>query len=187
MDRRRLIYAVIGGAVFVAIAAVAFFVVAGPGRDPAKAARYAAQGDTALQAGNIKGARDAYKKAVKADSHSVNGHYGLGYVYQVYDHKTADAEAEYREAIDLQPRSIKSLYSLAVLRARAQDREEAIGLYQRVIQLDESFAEAHFNLGLLLIDSGESAAGHAEIDRGVALKPALGARIATTTTIKPKK
>ncbi len=137
--------------------------------------------------GDVNEARDYFTKAVKFDDRNKNAHYNLGYVYQTSDQKPADAEREYRAAIKLDPGFDRALYSLAIVRSRAQAIDEAISLYRRAIVANPNFAEAHFNLGLLLRDRGDRAQGDAEIAKGVALNPELGARFAPTTTTTVKK
>ena len=187
MSSRRRVIAVVVALVVLAGAGTAFAVLRSPGRQPGKAAEQVRLGTAALAASDVKGARAHFTKAINYDDHNKDAHYDLGYVLQVYDHKAADAEVEYRKAIDLDPGFTKALYSLAIIRSNAMATDEAISLYQHVLQLDPNYAEAHFNLGLLLIDTGHDAAGHTEVNKGIALKPSLGAGLATTTTTINKK
>lgn len=106
-----------------------------------------------------------------------DAHYRLGYDLQVNQHKPVEAEAEYRKAIDIDPGYDKALYSLAIIRAAANDFDEAIALYRKAIVSNPDFAEAHFNLGLLLRAHGNPSVGQAEIDKGIELKPELGAQL----------
>ena len=144
-------------------------------------------GNAALARGDVDQARTYFQKAVKYDDRNRDGHYNLGYVYQAHDNKLVDAEREYRKAIAIEPAFDRALYSLAIIRSRVQAVDEAISLYRRAIAANPDFAEAHFNLGLLLRDRGDRAAGDAEIAKGVALKPELGAQFAPTTTTSPPK
>ena len=155
--------------------------------DPAKAAAFVRLGVTDLTATRIDAARANFRKAIEADGDSRDAHYNLGYVLQAFDHKPAAAETEYRKAIDIDPGYDKALYSLATLRAGANDFTEAIALYRQAIAANPDFAEAHFNLGLLLMDHGNKTLGQQEVAKGIELKPELGSHIATSTTTTPKR
>jgi tetratricopeptide (TPR) repeat protein len=171
----------IGGGLF-------WFISKGESRDPDKAAALVAQGVTDLSAQRWEAASLNFRAAIDADDQSRDAHYNLGYVLQVHDRKLAEAEVEYRKAIKIDPGYDKALYSLAIVRASAQDFDEAIALYRKAIAANPNFAEAHFNLGILLLDHGDKSVGREEITKGVTLKPELGARLATTTTTaKPRK
>jgi tetratricopeptide (TPR) repeat protein len=186
-SRGRWIVGIVAAVAVIAAAGTAFVIFRGDSRQPEKSAEYVRLGNAALADNDIEGARAFFTKAIKFDEKNKDAHYDLGFVFQVHDAKPTQAEAEYRLAIDIDPGFAKAIYSLALVRAGAMDTDEAIALYRRVILIDPDFAEAHFNLGLLLRDNGQRAAGDAEIAKGVALKPSLGARFAPTTTSRPKK
>ncbi|MEY2425976.1 MAG: hypothetical protein QOI61_1548 [Actinomycetota bacterium] len=184
-SRRRVVVA--GLLVTVAAAGgVTRFVLSGDDRDPEKATALVRLGVSELTAGHIGPARTNFEKAIDADSHNRDAHYNLGYVFQVHDRKPAEAEVEYRRAIELDPAFDKALYSLAIVRARANDFDEAIALYRKAIAANPDFAEAHFNLGILLMDHVDKALGSREVAKGIQLKPELGAHLATTTTTRPR-
>jgi tetratricopeptide (TPR) repeat protein len=150
--------------------------------DPAKAAAFVRTGVTELNAQHFDAARTNFQKAIDADDGSRDAHYNLGYVLQVHDRKVKDAEREYRRALDIDPGFDKALYSLATIRAAFNDFDEAIALYRRAINANPNFAEAHLNLGLLLMDHGDKTLGQQEVAKGIELKPELGSHIATSTT-----
>jgi len=186
-SRGRWIVGIVAGVALIAAAGTAFVTLRADSRQPEKSAEYVRLGNAALAKNDVAGARELFTKAIKFDKKNKDAHYDLGYIFQVYEAKPAEAEAEYRLAIDIDPGFAKALYSLAIVRATAMDREEAISLYRRVIQVDPTFAEAHFNLGLLLRDAGQRAAGDAEIAKGIELKPSLGEKFAPTTTTRPPR
>jgi tetratricopeptide (TPR) repeat protein len=151
-------------------------------RDPAKAAALVRLGLQDLDAQRVDVAIAKFRKAIAADDRSRDAHYDLGYALQTFKHKPADAEPEYRRALDIDPGYDKALYSLATVRAGANDFAEAIALYRRAVAANPNFAEAHLNLGLLLIDHGNEEQGRAEVAKGIELNPELGSPIATSTT-----
>ncbi len=162
------------------------FVLDGDDRNPEKAAEFVRLGVADLTAGRIDAARENFRAAVDADDRNRDAHYNLGYVLQVHDRKAAEAEAQYRLAIEIDPGFDKALYSLAIIRARANDFDDAITLYRKAIAANPDFAEAHFNLGILLMDHVDKELGAREVAKGIELKPELGARLATTTTTRPR-
>jgi Flp pilus assembly protein TadD len=57
--------------------------------------------------------------------------------------------------------------------AATGDRAQAISLYQRAVKANPTMAEAQFNLGLLLLEAGDVAAGNAAMRAAGALVPSL--------------
>jgi tetratricopeptide (TPR) repeat protein len=180
MRRRLLVFGTV--AVVVALGLGAWAYLTRDTRNPTKAAALVRLGVADLTAKRIDAARTKFRDAIDADDHNRDAHYNLGYVLQTYDRKPSTAEAEYRAALDVDPGFDKALYSLATIRAGANDFSEAIALYRRAIAANPNFAEAHFNLGLLLMDHGDKTLGQQEVAKGIELKPELGSHFATSTT-----
>ena len=67
---------------------------------------------------------------------------------------TADAEAAYRRAIELDPRHVAALINLGRLRHVARALEEAESLYRRALASEPDHPTARFNLGVVLEDRG---------------------------------
>ena len=54
-----------------------------------------------------------------------------------------------------------------------------------MIQVDSSYAEAHLNLGFLLVDNGQAKRGKSELAIAVQLDPSLADRIPTGLNVTP--
>lgn len=85
-----------------------------------------------------------------------------------------DAAAKhYARALGLDPGNGGALDSLALLRFRQQRYEEALGLYQSLIEIDDANAQAHVNMGLALHYLERPEEARRSIQRAVTLDPTL--------------
>lgn len=81
------------------------------------------------------------------------------------------AAAAFERAVALQPNA-NDLCNLGVAYFRLQALERASVTLQRALALDANHIDAHWNLGLVLIDAGELDQGLALLSRAVMLRPA---------------
>jgi len=65
------------------------------------------------------------------------------------------------------------LYRLGEKAMTAGDATGALGQFTKAAQLDDTFAEAHFQIGACRVESGRIAEATASFERAVALKPDL--------------
>jgi tetratricopeptide (TPR) repeat protein len=95
-----------------------------------------------------------------------------------------DALASLGRALALQPDFPEATAQLARARAgisyrlgekamTAGDATGALGQFTKAAQLDDTFAEAHFQIGACRVESGRIAEATASFERAVALKPDL--------------
>ncbi|MBM4264742.1 MAG: tetratricopeptide repeat protein [Deltaproteobacteria bacterium] len=109
-----------------------------------------------LESSSCKEAQHAYHRALEIDPKMADAHLNLGRLYhgaKDWDKAQAHYEAAARHALD----DPAPLFNLGVL---AQDRErleEALRAYRQAIARDPLFADAHYNLGLLLEALGKKA------------------------------
>jgi Tfp pilus assembly protein PilF len=140
---------------------------------PKGAAALVAKGLQEQAAGDLAGARRDYTQAIADDPKNKFGYYDLGLIQQLAGENAA-AENNYRLALNIDPKFVQPL--LAILRTAAKSLPEAIDLYRRAIAAEPKDADAHFNLGLLLRQTGNVVAGTAEVQAAVKLDPTLSAR-----------
>ncbi len=85
---------------------------------------------------NWRKARDAANKAVSADPNLADAHEALANVKDALDWKFAEAEAEYKKAIELDPKNPDAHYSYAILLTRFKRFDEAIREIETAKQLN---------------------------------------------------
>ena len=150
-----------------------------------------AAGIAAQEVGKYPAATADYNKVLAAQPTNADALFDLGDVEQFQNLNTA-AVSHYQAALAVDPNFVAAMYNLATL-VSSSSPVEAESLYRHVIRLAPKYADAHFNLGFVLISLGRKVAGRAQINRGVALDPSLRSRIppsleattATTTTTTP--
>jgi tetratricopeptide (TPR) repeat protein len=142
-------------------------------------------GLAAHNAGRTAEAEADYRKVLALDPQNKWAHYNLGLIEQNKGQASA-AEADYRAVLAADPNFTGALYNLAILRTSPAPAEAA-DLYKRAITVAPNMGSAHLNLGFLLISMGQQAAGKAELDKAVAIEPALKQRIPKIVTAAAKK
>ena len=96
--------------------------------------------------------------------------FALGYIL-ADQHKTEEAIAEYRKAIEIDPRYAAAHNNLGIgLRVQGKT-EEAIAEYRKAIDLDPRYAAAHYNLGNALGVQGKTEEAIAEYRKAIDLDP----------------
>lgn len=146
----------------------------------AEQARTLSEGLRAHSAGRLDEAARLYGDVLEHDPDNKFAHYNLGLIEQIRG--GGRAEAEYREALRIDPNFAPALFNLAIIRAQAGSVQEAIDLYRRVIGVDPKHADAHLNLGFLLREIGQNAEGDAELAKATELDPSLASRIPPSPT-----
>jgi superkiller protein 3 len=94
------------------------------------------------------------RRAVGLSPNSVRAHYNLAVTLDRASPGKGHGTEEYRKALRLNPKDVNSLINLAV-NLGDQDVQQARRLLERAIALDPKNADAYFNLGLLLRNSGD--------------------------------
>jgi Tfp pilus assembly protein PilF len=124
------------------------------------------------QTGNFDAATKDFEKVLKKDPQNKYAHYNLGYIAQTQGNR-ANAETEYRLALAADPKFQQALYNLAIAVTADGDKQAAIGLYRQAIAVANDDASSHFNLGLLLRQTGKTKEGNSEVQLAVRLNPGL--------------
>jgi tetratricopeptide (TPR) repeat protein len=168
---------------FVAVGVASALLLSACGSSPSSAQSVAQDltaGIAAQNAGNYASATQYYQKVLTSDPKNATALYDLGDVDQLQN-QIPNAKARYLAALAIDPNFISALYNLATLEATTSPNDARV-LYQQIIKLSPGYANAHFNLGYVLLSLGQKKAGLAEINQGVKLDPSLKSREATTTT-----
>ena len=114
---------------------------------------YVLLGRAYLDAGNQKAARKAFRTAVKKGARAA-GNNGLGLAYMTSKQGFRRAETYFRRALRANPDMAEAQYHLAgvYLETRKRRAREA---FERVIDIDAGYPDAHYQVGLLLEDDGK--------------------------------
>lgn len=122
-----------------------------------------------------------YRRVLASHPRNVDALFDLGDADQL-DNLNSDAEAEYGAALALDPKLVPAMYNLATLEAKSTP-VEAETLYEEVIRLSPKDADAHLNLGYVLISLGLKAAGQSQLRLATILDPALKSRLGSTESV----
>lgn len=83
----------------------------------------------------------------------------------------AQAEAIYRQILDVAPDHVDALHLLGLVARRTGRNEAAVDLIQRAVAREPAFIEGHYNLGNALVALGRHAAAVDSFRRVLALNP----------------
>ncbi|MEK7584564.1 MAG: O-antigen ligase family protein [Patescibacteria group bacterium] len=109
------------------------------------------------------------EKAVVASPYTLQNHLVLAEMYllasRINPAYLLEAERVTLEALERSPKRFQSYSMLGRLAMDQRDFKRGIEYLQKAVDLNESFAEAHWNLAIAYILSGQRDAGHVELDR----------------------
>ena len=128
--------------------------------DPQNADAYFLLGLNFREMGDETKALNSLQRAVEIDADMVDAWILLGNIYE--QKKDPIARTYYQNAIDSDPNSLESLHTMAMYEQNQDNVNEAIDLYNKILQLDPSYNDAHLNAGILQlsIDSLDEAEQH---------------------------
>ena len=100
--------------------------------------------------------------------------------------RTEEAAEHYMRSLEADSRNAGALDSFALLRFRQKRYEEALGLYETLIEVDDDNAQAHVNMGatLYFLDRPEEAARI--LRRAIVLDPTLAGSVIVETRDAPR-
>jgi Tfp pilus assembly protein PilF len=116
-------------------------------------------------------ARDALEKSLELDQESPETHYALATVLD-----GERAEAEYREAIRLQPDYSAAHMNLAIMLFRGNRPEEAREHFEWSLRSHPEYALGHYNYGLMLLAQGLASAAREQMKLALQGSDALDTR-----------
>jgi Tfp pilus assembly protein PilF len=115
----------------------------------------------------------AFTKVMQSDPKNPLRHDAVAVLYLQLG-RIAEAEAEYRESLRLNPDSAPTHYNIGLVFSAQGKYQQAAAEFQNAIGLDPTHAGAHNNLGAMLHAFGRIDEAAAEYRRAIALKPENG-------------
>lgn len=122
-------------------------------KEPSSAEAWLLEG-LELEEEDPAGAIDAYRRALDLEPGLPDGWLNLGRLLHEQG-DVAEAERCYRRAVDLRPDEPVALFDLGVALQDQERFAEAAAAYERTLALDDSFADAHFNLSAVYETLGD--------------------------------
>lgn len=107
---------------------------------------------------NFKKALEVYLACLEINKAAPDLLYNIGILYE-NQHKYKEALIYYKKTIELEPLNKFALNNTANVSKELSLFNEAAKLYKKAINIDQNYAQAHFNLGLLLLLTSNSRLG----------------------------
>ena len=127
-------------------------------------------GDERYQKGDVSGAIDELKNALKLDPENTNVLNSLGVCYGVSGDLDR-ALVAFRKAIQKDPNEVMALYNAGYVKAMLKETEDALTYYQKAEAVDEDVFEVIFQLGKLYLEQKNLAAAKTYLEKAVRLQP----------------
>ena len=97
-------------------------------------AEYVQEGIEYSKQGHYGEAKESFLKAVEKDPQNIDGHYGLGGIYNL-EKKYSDAEKSFKTVIQLDPTHVNTWYSLGYTYELMGKKEEAENSFEKYRRL----------------------------------------------------
>ncbi|MEI9980890.1 MAG: tetratricopeptide repeat protein [Edaphobacter sp.] len=127
-------------------------------------------GDAMRHLGNLSGAIDAYRQAVKLDPLSSRGQRRLGATLGIAG-QADEALSVLGRAIEREPGNSLLWYERALVESRLGRAEPAVADLRRAVQLKPDFADAQNNLGVNLAQMGDTQGAEMAFRAALAVNP----------------
>jgi len=112
-------------------------------------------GRNRFEAGDVKGAIDAYLQSVRLEPNSAEVFLNLGHAYLKLE-KNSDAIKAFKQSAKLNPDQAETQYGLGVAYFRSNRHREAVEAFKKAATLNPSMAKAHYGLSLAYGELGET-------------------------------
>ncbi len=136
------------------------------------------KGIAALKAGDTNGAKAAFEVAVQKNPKQADAYHYLAVVNDETGNK-AEAEKNYRKALELQPDLEESTVNLAALLVESGKYDEAAGLMKKAIAKNPKNAALQVNLGMALSGKNDVDGANKAFDEAIKLEPNNGIHLVT--------
>ena len=121
------------------------------------------RGNELYQQGKLDEAIAAYRQCVALEPGFPRAQYNLGIALGDAEHYE-DARACLTQVIEAEHENAEAYNSLGYVASRLGETDQAISHYERAIELQPNYTQAHFNLGMNLLQIGDYARGFAECE-----------------------
>ena len=128
------------------------------------------RGVSALQAGNLKEAKQFLQAVVRAEPRYLPALNLLGVVFGRLG-RNGDAMASYNRALAVAPQSIEAWYGLGMTQLAAGRPDNSIASFDRVLAFKPDFTQVHLMRAKLLTDLGRHDAALAGVEKLLSLMP----------------
>ena len=108
-----------------------------------------ARAEQAEQGGDLLAAESLYTTAMRADTADPVLPFNLGNVFQAQG-RAPEAKIAWQISVARDPAFAEAWYNLAMAAEDEQQNDLAVAEYRRAVQAQPDYADAHFNLALLL-------------------------------------
>jgi TolA-binding protein len=119
------------------------------------ASDYYHAGTALLDAGNVKGAVEAYLESIKIDPKSAEVFFSLGSAYVKLD-KDNDAAKAFKQAVKFNPDWAEAQYGLGLSSFRLKRYTDAVAAFKKATNLSPKMAKAHFGLASAYQELGQN-------------------------------
>jgi len=131
-------------------------------------------GDKLYEAGDIQGAVDELKTALKLDPDNVNVHNSLGVCFGILGNYEPAIEA-FKKVISIEPEDYMALYNLGLVYMLTDKRGQALELFLKADKINGAAYEVAFQTGKLYLESGDPEKARIYLQRAESLEPEAGA------------
>ena len=127
-------------------------------------------GDKLYEKGEIQGAIEELKTALKLDPANVNVHNSLGVCYSLQGHYEPAIEA-FQAAISLEPEEYMAIFNLGLVYMLSDKRDQALELFLKADKINGKAYEVTFQTGKFYLDLGEPEKGRIYLERAAEIEP----------------
>lgn len=112
-------------------------------------------GRNRFDAGDVKGAIEAYVQSIKLEPGSAEVYLNLGHAYLKLQ-KDSDAIKAFKQSLKLNPDQPETQYGVGLAWFRRGQFQEAVDAFKKAVTLDPKMAKAHYGLTLAYQELGQS-------------------------------
>ena len=128
------------------------------------------KGIAALKSGDLPGAKAAFDAAIAKNPKQADAYHYRGVVEDQTGQK-ADAEKDYRKALEIQPDLEESAVNLAAIEIEAGKYDDAVTLMKKASAKNPKSPAIHENLAMALSGKGDVDGANKEFDEAMRLEP----------------
>ena len=112
-------------------------------------------GRNRFDAGDVKGAIDAYLQSIKLEPSSAEVYLNLGHAYLKLQ-KDNEAIKAFRQSLKINPEQPETQYGLGLASFRRGQFQDAVDAFKKAVTLEPKMAKAHYGLTLAYQELGQS-------------------------------